>query len=251
MAGVTTTQAGNLSPETTAPEAQPTVRVAGLRKGYREGTSRHSVLESLSFDVRPGECVALLGRSGSGKSTLLNLLAGIDRPDEGRIELLGAPITDLTEPALTLLRRRCIGFVYQFFNLIPTLTVAENLALPLELNRTPVHERRSRTRALLTRLGLDRRANAFPDQLSGGEQQRVAIGRALIHEPALVLADEPTGNLDAETGERVLALLAEVFRERGRAMILVTHSLAVSRIADRVLTLEQGRLIDAAPGLSW
>ena len=231
----------------------PVLRIRDLHKFYREGegTTEHRVLDGINFDVGRGECVALLGRSGSGKSTLLNLLAGIDRPDQGQVEVMGHRLSTLGEPGLTLLRRRQVGFIYQFFNLIPTLTVAENLALPLELNGTSLARGMPRVAEMLERLGLGARARAFPDQLSGGEQQRVAIGRALIHSPALVLADEPTGNLDVETGEQILALLAELFADRRRTLILVTHSLAVSRIADRVLTLDKGQLVDSARDLAW
>jgi putative ABC transport system ATP-binding protein len=237
------------------PDADPTpadlLQVSDVHKCYRDGVVEQRILDGVSFEVERGACVALLGRSGSGKSTLLNLIAGIDRPDRGRISFLGQPLSTLGEPALTLLRRRHVGFIYQFFNLLPTLTVAENLALPLELNGYPFADAAPRVERLLARLGLDGRRGAFPDQLSGGEQQRVAIGRALIHEPALVLADEPTGNLDAETGAQILELLAELFRDRHQSLILVTHSLAVSRIADRVLTLENGRLAGSGARLSW
>lgn len=242
---------GSYSPAGADPVAAELLRVSDVHKGYRDGASEQRILDGVSFEIERGACVALLGRSGSGKSTLLNLIAGIDRPDRGTISFLGQPLSSLGEPALTLLRRRHIGFIYQFFNLLPTLTVAENLVLPLELNGYPHAEAAARLERLLERLGLGGRRGAFPDQLSGGEQQRVAIGRALIHEPALVLADEPTGNLDAETGGQILELLAELFRDRRQSLILVTHSLAVSRIADRVLTLENGRLAGSGAGLSW
>jgi putative ABC transport system ATP-binding protein len=225
--------------------------VRGLAKSYHDGRTEHRILDDIELEIAPGECLALLGRSGSGKSTLLNLLAGIDRPDRGEVNILGECVSRLAEPALTLFRRRHIGFIYQFFNLLSTLTVAENLALPLELNRVEGRRRRRRVNNLLERVDLVDRAGSFPDQLSGGEQQRVAIARALAHEPALVLADEPTGNLDAHTGEQVLELLAELFRDQGRTLILVTHSLAVSRIAHRVLSIEEGRLSDAPGRLSW
>jgi putative ABC transport system ATP-binding protein len=225
--------------------------VRGLTKSYYDGRSEHAVLEDLELEVARGECLALLGRSGSGKSTLLNLLAGIDRPDRGEVRILGEPVSRLAEPALTLFRRRHIGFIYQFFNLVPTLTVAENLALPLELNGVGAARRAERVAELLERVDLAGRARAFPDELSGGEQQRVAIARALVHEPAVVLADEPTGNLDAETGTQILALLTELFREQGRALILVTHSLAVSRIAHRILSIDAGRLREDRGRLSW
>jgi len=229
----------------------PILAVTGLGKSYAEGRQQRTVLRDVAFDIARGECVALLGRSGSGKSTLLNLLAGIDRPDTGEVAIMGRSITAMGEPELTLLRRRHIGFIYQFFNLIPTLTVAENLALPLELNGTPARERPGRIAALLGQVGLDGREDAFPDQLSGGEQQRVAIARAVIHEPALVLADEPTGNLDARTGNVVLELLGHLFRDEGRTLILVTHSRRVSEIAGRVLALDAGRLTTETGALSW
>jgi putative ABC transport system ATP-binding protein len=164
---------------------------------------------------------------------------------------MGQSVTAMGEPDLTLLRRRHIGFIYQFFNLIPTLSVAENLSLPLELNGVPSARRRERIAELLGKVGLDGREGAFPDQLSGGEQQRVAIARAIIHEPALVLADEPTGNLDAQTGHRVLELLSHLFRDEGHTLILVTHSREVSEIADRIFAVDGGRLTEHAEALSW
>jgi putative ABC transport system ATP-binding protein len=229
----------------------PVLSVRGVSKSYHDGETEHAVLRDIDLEVAAGECVALLGRSGSGKSTLLNLLAGIDTPDAGEIRILGESFSRLGEPELTLFRRRHIGFIYQFFNLIPTLTVAENLALPLELNHIDRRSAAESVADLLLRVGLAERAGAFPDQLSGGEQQRVAIARALVHEPTLVLADEPTGNLDAQTGEEILAILTELFRTRGQTLVLVTHSLAVSRIADRALAIDQGRLASGTEHLSW
>ncbi len=229
----------------------PTLAVSGISKSYAEGRERRAVLQDVSFDVAPGECVALVGRSGSGKSTLLNLLAGIDQPDAGDVRIMGRSVTGMGEPELTLLRRRHIGFIYQFFNLIPTLTVAENLDLPLELNGLPARERPGRRAELLAKVGLEGRELAFPDQLSGGEQQRVAIARAIIHDPALVLADEPTGNLDAQTGHRVLELLSRLFRDEGHTLILVTHSREVSAIADRTFAVDGGRLCADTQALSW
>lgn len=231
--------------------SDPILRVRGLVKTYHDGRNEHAVLRDIELEIARGECLALLGRSGSGKSTLLNLLAGIDRPDQGEVSILGEPVSQLGEPALTLFRRRHIGFIYQFFNLIPTLTVAENVALPLELNGTSDTQTQERVAELLGRVELADRGTAFPDQLSGGEQQRVAIVRALAHDPALVLADEPTGNLDAHTGAQILDLLTELFHEQGRTLILVTHSLAVSRIAHRVLSIDEGRLCEGAGQLSW
>ena len=229
----------------------PTVRVRGLTRGYREGDSVHTVIRDAKLQILPGECVALLGRSGSGKSTLLNLIAGIDRPDSGDVVIAGHRISALKEPALTLFRRRHIGFVYQFFNLIPTLTCAENIALPLELNAQPRDAVATQTQQMLTAVGLQPRAAAYPDQLSGGEQQRVAIARALVHRPALVLADEPTGNLDQAAGEQVLELMMSLAREEHSSLLLVTHSLAVARRADRILTLQEGRLSERGAELAW
>jgi putative ABC transport system ATP-binding protein len=219
----------------------PLLALRGVEKGYDEGGRRHVVLRGVDATLDAGERVALLGPSGSGKSTLLNLVAGLDSPDAGTIHLHDIELTALDERRRTLLRRRSIGFVFQFFNLIPTLTVEENVRLPVELIGG---EKRARERALalLDRVGLAHRGGAYPDRLSGGEQQRVALARALVHEPALLLADEPTGNLDAESGARVLDLLESLVRERGAALLLVTHSAAAARRADRVLALSDGRI---------
>jgi len=222
-----------------------------LRRVYREGARVHEVLSDVNLDIRAGECVALLGRSGSGKSTLLNLLGGIDRPDHGTIVFDGKPLHALPERDLTLFRRAHVGFVYQFFNLIPTLTVAENVRLPLELNGVKADAIGPRVMQELERVSLGDRHQAFPDQLSGGEQQRVAIARALIHRPRLVLADEPTGNLDAETGKQILDVLTDLSRQQGRALIIVTHSLAVAETANRILTLSDGRLTTAGTRIAW
>jgi putative ABC transport system ATP-binding protein len=186
--------------------------------------------------------VALLGPSGSGKSTLLNLISGIDTPDRGRVLIGGVPLNEVSERERTLFRRRHIGFVFQFFNLLPTLTVEENLLLPLELTGDLGDKDLGKARELLEHVGLGPRGNAFPDRLSGGEQQRVAVARALIHEPDLVLADEPTGNLDSETGGRILHLLTTLARERGVTLLVVTHSSEIARAADRVLQIRDGGL---------
>jgi putative ABC transport system ATP-binding protein len=209
------------------------------------------VIRDAELEIRPGECVALLGRSGSGKSTLLNLIAGIDRPDAGDVTIGGQNVTALGEPALTRFRRRHIGFVYQFFNLIPTLSCAENIALPLELNGQPRDAIAGETDRMLDAVGLRSRGGAYPDQLSGGEQQRVAIARALVHRPTLLLADEPTGNLDQATGEQALQLMFALTREGRGSLLLVTHSLAVARRADRILTLDGGRLHAQGAELAW
>lgn len=218
------------------------VAVHGLTKTYWEGGRRHDVLRGVDLNIARGECVALVGRSGSGKSTLLHLLAGIDVADGGRIVMDDRDVGALAEPHRTLFRRRHIGLVFQFFNLIPTLSVIENLLLPLELCGVPRAEGEQRAQALLAQVGLAARAASHPEDLSGGEQQRVAIARALIHRPMLLLADEPTGNLDAETGAAVLSLLSELVREQHLTLLLATHSRDVAASADRVLSLHDGRL---------
>ncbi|MDB6087866.1 MAG: transporter related [Gammaproteobacteria bacterium] len=200
------------------------------------------MLDHADARIRNGEAVAVIGRSGSGKSTLLNLISGIDQADSGVVEFDGRDITALAEPARTLFRRAHVGFVYQFFNLIPTLDVEENVRLVLELNGVRGLEARRRSAATLAEVGLGDRLHSCVDQLSGGEQQRVAIARALVHEPALLLADEPTGNLDEETARQVLPVLLSLTRARGATLLMVTHDTALARSADRVLELREGRL---------
>ena len=204
------------------------------------------VLDDVSLAIPRGEFVAVMGRSGTGKSTLLNLISGIDVADSGTIVLDGTDLSALGERDRTLKRRHAIGFVFQFFNLIPTLSVAENLMLPLELIGSPADAARERVANMLQRVDLAQRAESFPDRLSGGEQQRVAVARALVHEPDLVLADEPTGNLDAETGRSVLALLCDMSRDAGKTLIIVTHSDEVAARASRVLRIEDGRVHGAS-----
>ncbi|MEB4590934.1 ABC transporter ATP-binding protein, partial [Candidatus Thiothrix sp. Deng01] len=204
-----------------------------LHYSYPEAGRRHPVLADVCLGLQAGERAALVGSSGSGKSTLLNLLGGVDRPDSGEIRIAGRTLTQLQEPELTLFRRQHIGFIYQQFNLIPTLTVAENILLPLELLGVARQEQQQRLQQWLDAVQLSARGGAFPDQLSGGEQQRVAIARALIHRPALVLADEPTGNLDAQTGARVLDLLFDLAAQSGQTLLVVTHSRAVAERAGR------------------
>ena len=221
------------------------VELAGVTKTYREGDRDQTVLRDVDATVARGELVVVVGRSGSGKSTLLNLIGGIDQPTAGEIVVDGVPLTGVSEEARTRFRRGRIGFVFQFFNLIPTLTVAENLLLPLELNgRTGVAARRTALQRL-EEVGLADRATAFPERLSGGEQQRVAVARALVHDPLLVLADEPTGNLDLETGRQVLELLDRLTRQAKKTMVMATHSREVVGLADRVLVIRDGRLVPA------
>lgn len=223
------------------------VRIRGLSKRYREGERFRAVFANLDLDLHRGERVALLGPSGSGKSTLLNLVAGIDVADAGSVVVDGVDLTAMDETGRTRFRRRNVGFVFQLFNLIPTLSVAENLRLPLALNGLDDTEGEARINALLAYVELDGRRDSFPERLSGGEQQRVACLRAVVHHPLLVLADEPTGNLDADTGERVLGLLMALSAERGVTLLVVTHSVAVASACDRVLRLDHGRLQEVRP----
>jgi len=227
-----------------APSRPPLLLIQGLRKGYREGGGSHPILTGADATLGRGEFVALLGPSGSGKSTLLNLVSGIDVPDAGEVCVDGISLTRMTERERTLFRRHQIGFVFQFFNLIPTLTVEENLLLPLELKGRVGERERRKAGALLERVGLAGRESAFPDRLSGGEQQRVAVARALVHDPLLVLADEPTGNLDAETGEKVLDLLVSLAASADKTLLAVTHSRDVAARADRVLRIRSGKLVE-------
>jgi putative ABC transport system ATP-binding protein len=219
------------------------VKVENLTRVYRTGSNRQAVFDALTFSVDKGETVALLGASGSGKTTLLNLISGIDSPDKGCVLLDGVDVHALAEPARTLLRRRLIGFVFQFFNLIPTLKVGENVALPLELLGADDSAAQQRAADLLEAVGLGGLEQRYPETLSGGEQQRAAIARALAHQPALLLADEPTGNLDEDTGGRIIELLTGLARQQGTTLLLVTHSTHVARAADRVLRLSHGHVM--------
>jgi putative ABC transport system ATP-binding protein len=224
-------------------EQQPIVRLEELCKSFQEGRRSRQVLACVDASFREGDFIVLLGKSGSGKSTLLNLISGIETPTSGDVFIQGEPITRLSERRRTLFRRDQIGFVFQFFNLIPTLTVLENVTLPQELAGRERAAVEKTALALLERVGLADRRDTFPDKLSGGEQQRVAIARALAHDPMLVLADEPTGNLDEETGEQVLALLLELTRAAGKTLIMATHSPEVVPLADQVYEIHDGKLI--------
>ena len=227
--------------------AGPRVELIDVHKSYREGERRHSVLGGATGSIEAGERVAILGPSGSGKSTLLNVVSGIDLPDSGRVVIGGIDVTELSERDRTLFRRIHVGFVFQFFNLLPTLTVLENLLLPVELGGRVGERERARARSLLDAVGLGERAAAFPDLLSGGEQQRVAIARALVHRPGLVLADEPTGNLDEDTGQDVAELLDSLVAEERSTMVVVTHSRELAGRMDRVLRVDHGRLLEGRP----
>ena len=213
-------------------------------KRYRRGDEDVVALGGVDLVVHPGELVALIGPSGSGKSTLLHLAGGLDVPEAGTVAVGGRDLARLSVTERARLRRRQVGFVFQFFHLLPTLSVAENVELPLLLDRQ--RNRRERVRGLLARVGVDHRADHLPGELSGGEMQRVAIARALVAEPELLLADEPTGNLDSTTGSAVLALLTEVVAERGTALVMVTHDQGAAELAGRVLHLRDGRLVETA-----
>ncbi len=226
------------------PASDPAVIVRHVAKAYEEGEQRRVVFDDLNAEFERAQTTAVIGRSGTGKSTLLNLLSGIDLPDTGDVDIDGVRLTGLSERERTLCRRRSIGFVFQFYNLIPTLTVEENLLLPLELLGLSKLESLPRVHRLLAEIDLEERARSFPDRLSGGEQQRVAIARALVHEPLLVLADEPTGNLDSETGREVLGILVAMTKEAGKTLVMVTHSEEAVEFADRVLSLQDGRLAE-------
>jgi putative ABC transport system ATP-binding protein len=219
-----------------------------LCRSFHEGAGVHRVLDATDASVHKGEVVAVVGRSGSGKSTLLNLVSGIDRPDSGEVAIGGRIVTSMPEPQRTLFRREHLGFVYQFFNLIPTLDVEENVRLPLELNGIRGAAARRRSAAMLAEVGLGERLHSAVDRLSGGEQQRVAIARALVHEPAVLLADEPTGNLDEDTASQVLRALLSLTRSRGTTLVVVTHDPWLARSADRVLELREGKLVAGEDG---
>jgi putative ABC transport system ATP-binding protein len=214
-----------------------------VSRSFGAGVHRRSVLDQVSVSIAAASETAIMGRSGSGKSTLLNLISGIDRPDSGRVIFDGVDLGALAEPERTLFRRRKVGFVYQFFNLLPTLNVEENVRLVLSLDGVAAAEGRRRSRAMLERVGLGDRLQAPVDVLSGGEQQRVALARALVHEPALLLADEPTGNLDEVTAAQLAPLLRTLARERGATVVLVTHDRQLAAGADRCLTLRDGQLL--------
>jgi putative ABC transport system ATP-binding protein len=220
------------------------IRTESLTKVYGAGETAVNALDHVSLRVNAGEFVAVMGPSGCGKSTLLHLLGGLDRPTEGRVIIDGHPLTDLADAALTELRRRKIGFVFQFFNLIPVLDATENAALPLTLDGVKPAAAKAKATDWLKKVGLGNRLASRPDQLSGGQQQRVAIARALVADPALVLADEPTGNLDTRASDDIAALLKQVSDEWGRAVVMVTHDPRIAAYADRIVFLKDGAITD-------
>jgi putative ABC transport system ATP-binding protein len=225
--------------------AGPLIELVGVHKSYREGDAERVVLADVDLAIDPGSVVALLGPSGSGKSTVLNLIGGIDVPERGDVRVGSRSLVSLSEHDRALYRRRSVGFVFQAFNLIPTLTVEENVRLPLELTGVDGAAARDRVAALLAEVGLADRTAAFPERLSGGEQQRVALARAVVHRPLIVLADEPTGNLDSVAAGRLLALLRGLAAESGTTVVVATHSAEAAAVADRVLTVRGGRVVDS------
>ncbi len=225
--------------------AVPLIRIRGLVKAYRRGGQDIPVLLGIDLDVMAGEFVALMGPSGSGKSTLLNLIAGIDKPSAGTIEIGGVDIATLGEGELADWRAHHVGFIFQFYNLIPVLSAFENVELPLLLTGLGARQRRERVAQVLGLVGLQDRADHLPSELSGGQQQRVAIARALVTDPTLIVADEPTGDLDRSTGEEVLSLLDQLVHELGKTIVMVTHDPKAAARAGRLVHLEKGVLVDA------
>ena len=220
----------------------PVLEVQSLTKNYAE----RPILRGVSFKLNQSERVALLGPSGSGKTTVLNCVGGVDRADTGSVTITGRVLSDLNADGLAQLRRIHIGTVFQFYHLLPTLSAAENIELPLQLLGVPTREREARVRELLERVGISHRAEELPGQLSGGEMQRVAIARAVIHRPTLILADEPTGSLDTATGAQVLDLLSEIVQETQAALLLVTHSPEAVKHCQRVLRMQDGQIVEGA-----
>ena len=227
-----------------AAQALPLIEIRGLSKSYRRGEQSVPVLLDINLDVERGEFIALMGPSGSGKSTLLNLIAGIDKPTSGSIHVDGTDIAGLPESELADWRARHVGFIFQFYNLMPVLTAFENVELPLLLTTLSRRARREHVHAAMDLVGLTDRMDHRPNELSGGQQQRVAIARALVSDPSLIVADEPTGDLDRTTGQEVLDLLAELNRELGKTIVMVTHDPKAASRARRMIHLEKGVLID-------
>jgi len=222
----------------------PIIHLKNLTKSYTEGKEKRTILDNVSMTFYQGDFILLLGHSGSGKSTLLNLISGIDDPDAGEIEVNGQTINRLSERQRTLFRREHIGFIFQFFNLIPTLTVLENITLALQLNGKLTTAKQQEVSQLIDRVGLTARQHTFPDKLSGGEQQRVAILRAIAHNPTVLLADEPTGNLDEATGQTILSLLLELTRQANKTLIMATHNPDIIPLADKIYQVKQGQLVE-------
>ena len=218
------------------------LKVENLKRIYGTGASKVVALDNVSFTVEKGEFVSIVGASGSGKSTLLHLIGGVDRPTSGKVFINDEDIYKLNNDDLAIFRRRQIGLIYQFYNLIPILNVIENISLPLELDgRKPD---KNDLNEMLELLGLENRKSHLPSQLSGGEQQRVSIGRALITRPSLILADEPTGNLDSKASEEIVSLLKKTNKKYNQTIIMITHNLEIAKMTDRIITIEDGRIVD-------
>ncbi len=215
--------------------------ISDLTKKYGQNETEVVALDNISFSVERGEFVAIIGASGSGKSTLMNIIGGIDRPTSGRVVIDGKDISDMSEDELAIFRRRNLGIIYQFYNLVPTLTAEENIVLPWKLDGRS--EDKNRLNEIINVLGLDGRANHLPGQLSGGQQQRVSIGRALINEPAFILADEPTGNLDSKTSGEIMDVLKMANQKYNQTILLVTHDEKVALMADRIITIDDGKIV--------
>ncbi len=220
------------------------IQTENLTKKYGKGITSVTALDHVNISIEPGEFVAVMGPSGCGKSTLMHLLGGLDKPTEGHVLIENINIADMDDDDLTILRRRRIGFVFQFFNLIPVLSAVENAALPVLLDGVNPDIARKKAAEWLERFGLNDRLSNRPDQLSGGQQQRVAIARALVSEPSLILADEPTGNLDTHSGDEIAALLKSISKDYGRTVVMVTHDPRVAAYADRIIFLKDGLVID-------
>ncbi|MEE1783722.1 ABC transporter ATP-binding protein [Streptomyces sp. SP17BM10] len=233
-----------MTPRPNVTTTAPMVAVTDLRRSFGSGGRTVHALRGVSFEIRRGELTALKGRSGSGKTTLLNLVGGLDAPTGGTIALDGTDLGGLDEDGRLALRRERIGFVFQSFGLIPMLTAAENVGVPMRLRKTAPTEREERARALLALVGLAEHADQRPGELSGGQQQRVAIARALANEPALIIADEPTGQLDSETGRAIMHLLRAVVHGEGVTVLVATHDQTLMELADRVIELSDGRIVD-------
>ena len=218
------------------------LKVENLSKIYGKGETKVTALDNVSFKVNKGEFVAIVGASGSGKSTLLHLIGGVDRPSSGKVFIDGIDIYQLNDDKLAIFRRRQVGFIYQFYNLLPILNVTENITLPLSLDKKTVSN--EKLNEMLKLLGLEKRKNHLPNELSGGEQQRTSIGRALITNPAIILADEPTGNLDSKASEEVMALLMKSNKEYNQTILMITHNLEIAKCADRIIKIADGKIVE-------
>lgn len=224
------------------------LRIENLTKIYGKGNVKVVALDHVSFSVQKGEFVAIIGASGSGKSTLLHLMGGVDRPTEGKVYIEGKDIFSLSDDKLAIFRRRQIGIIYQFYNLIPTLNVEENIILPLSLDNREASK--GHLDEILGKLGLQDRRNHLPNELSGGQQQRTSIGRALITTPAIILADEPTGNLDSKATEEIVELLRKANKDYHQTIIMITHDMEIAKYADRIIRLEDGRMVGESNALT-